>query len=95
MNLNWLNRSPARTRRPARPVPPDWVNARVDQPPGEPDERPCGCGWFDSSHELNRGLQVTEISSPEPVANEVPLGWWLDWQTGPLPHRAPKLLQPA
>ena len=25
------------------------------------DERPCGCGWFDSSHELLRGLMVIEM----------------------------------
>jgi hypothetical protein len=40
-----------------------------------------GCGWFDSSHELSAGLQVTEHLTPERVAIEVPLGWWLDWQT--------------
>ena len=40
-----------------------------------------GCGWFDSSHELNAGVQVTEHLTPERVANEVPLGWWLDWQS--------------
>jgi hypothetical protein len=26
---------------------------------------------------------VTEHLSPERVAIEVPLGWWLDWQVGP------------
>lgn len=62
-----------------RPVPPAWVNARTDQPAPQNDEAPAGCGWFDSSHELNHGLQVTEHGSPDPVANEVPLGWWLDW----------------
>lgn len=24
----------------------------------------CGCGWFDSSYELNTGLQVTEDQDP-------------------------------
>jgi hypothetical protein len=34
---------------------------------------------------------VTEFASPDPVANEVPLGWWLDWQTGARPGPAPRL----
>jgi hypothetical protein len=24
----------------------------------------CGCGWFDSSYDLNTGLQVTEDQDP-------------------------------
>lgn len=74
--------------RPGRPAPPDWVNARLDQPAQAPDEGPAGCGWFDSSHDLNRGLLVTEFASPDPVANEVPLGWWLDWQMRDSPASA-------
>lgn len=31
------------------------------------DERPLGCGWFDSSHELMRGLNVFEPSAPEGI----------------------------
>lgn len=27
----------------------------------EADERPLGCGWFDSSHELAQGTRVTEL----------------------------------
>ncbi len=46
--------------RPASPAP----NFRHDlpalpEPPGD-DERPRGCGWFDSSHELLQGLTVWE-----------------------------------
>ena len=71
---------------PARPLPraavPDWVNGGAEPGPQALDEVPLGCGWFDSSHELHAGLQVTENLSPERVANEVPLGWWLDWQGG-------------
>jgi hypothetical protein len=76
--LTWWHQQPA--LRPLRPSSPDWVNGGtpVCEPPQ--DELQRGCGWFDSSHELNAGLQVTEHASPEPVANEVPLGWWLDWQ---------------
>jgi hypothetical protein len=70
-----------RPRAAPRPCTPDWVNA--GSVPGEPalDDVLLGCGWFDSSHELHAGLQVTEHLTPEPVANEVPLGWWLDWQS--------------
>ena len=69
-----------RPRPASRPCTPDWVNAGSG--PAEPvlDGELPGCGWFDSSHELHAGLQVTEHLTPEPVANEVPLGWWLDWQ---------------
>jgi hypothetical protein len=64
-----------------RPVP-DWVEACVAEPAAAPadDGSPRGCGWFDSSHELNAGLQVTEHLTPQEVADAVPLGWWLDWQ---------------
>lgn len=27
----------------------------------EVDDRPLGCGWFDSSHELAQGAAVTEL----------------------------------
>jgi hypothetical protein len=62
---------------------PDWVDACGAEPAAPPagDERPRACGWFDSSHELNAGLQVTEHLTPQAVADAVPLGWWLDWQT--------------
>lgn len=43
-----------------------------------PDERPPGCGWFDSSHELQCGLAVTEHLSADAVAGELPLGDWLE-----------------
>ncbi len=63
-----------------RPVTPSWVNGGSEPSPEQLDDVLLGCGWFDSSHELNAGLQVTEYLTPERVANEVPLGWWLDWQ---------------
>jgi hypothetical protein len=43
---------------------------------------------------LNTGLQVTEHLTPEPVANEVPLGWWLDWQTDGRPRTSASALRP-
>jgi hypothetical protein len=42
------------------------------------DERPLGCGWFDSSHDLREGLQVHEHASADAVAAELPLGAWLE-----------------
>ena len=45
------------------------------------EEPPClGCGWFDSSHELQTGLQVSEHDDDEVVAAVLPLPTWLDWQ---------------
>jgi hypothetical protein len=35
------------------------------------------CGWFDSSHELVQGLQVLELSTPESLAEALPLSAWL------------------
>ena len=58
-----------------RPLP-----ARADPSDTPPEERPPGCGWFDSSHELNHGLQVTEHTSPDAVASELPLSDWLGMQ---------------
>jgi hypothetical protein len=33
---------------------------RIEPSPEQLDDVLLGCGWFDSSHELNTGLQVTE-----------------------------------
>lgn len=41
------------------------------------DERPRGCGWFDSSHELQRGLLVVEHADPGAAARLLPLEAWL------------------
>ncbi len=43
------------------------------------DGPPRGCGWFDSSHELQCGLLITEHDSPDRVANDLPLDVWLAW----------------
>ena len=42
------------------------------------DTDTAGCGWFDSSHDLQHGLLVTEHASADAVANELPLEAWLD-----------------
>jgi hypothetical protein len=75
---------PMRPRRRPRPSPApaaDALACRAAAPEPAPgsDERPA-CGWFDSSHELNHGLQVTEYVRPEVVAQMVPLRWWLAWE---------------
>ena len=36
-----------------------------------------GCGWFDSSWELQHGLRVVEHDSLERLPPEVPLEWLL------------------
>jgi hypothetical protein len=89
--LTWWHHPPA--HRLPRPSAPDWVNGGAPAEESPPAELQRGCGWFDSSHELNAGLMVTEHASPEPVANEVPLGWWLDWQASGAPAPACRSLE--
>ena len=48
--------------------------------PAPGDDRPRGCGWFDSSHELARGLRITEHERADEIARLVPLAWWLAWE---------------
>ncbi len=60
-----------------RQTPPPLPRVRV--PAG--DEQPAaGCGWFDSSHDLQTGLLVCEHSDPAALARELPLAAWLDLQ---------------
>lgn len=40
----------------------------VDEPPGDEEDRPLGCGWFDSSHDLECGLVVREHAGLAPPA---------------------------
>lgn len=45
-----------------RPVPGRSPAALAAMPaPPQADDRPLGCGWFDSSHELAQGTLVTEL----------------------------------
>lgn len=47
---------------------------------GDEEERPRGCGWFDSSHDLQHGLSVREHASPDTLGRELPLANWLELQ---------------
>ena len=40
-----------------------------------------GCGWFDSSWDLRRGLKVIEHMACEPLPAEVPADWLLQGST--------------
>jgi hypothetical protein len=66
--LSWL----CKRSRPARVAP------QSPLPAPDAEDAPCGCGWFDSSHELHSGLLVTEHLSPDAVAAELPLIDWLE-----------------
>jgi hypothetical protein len=69
-------RRPARrTRAAAVPGAAQVFEAEAELPL-EP-ERPLGCGWFDSSHDLRAGLQVQEHASADAVAQELPVDFWL------------------
>lgn len=38
---------------------------------------PGGCGWFDSSLDLSRGLAVVEHAGFDAIGDTVPLAWQL------------------
>lgn len=61
-----------------RPPPPPPAAAPDLAAIAGPDLDPLPtCGWFDSSHDLQAGLQVTEHDSPDAVAADLPLAHWL------------------
>ncbi len=72
--LSCLHRLPWAGAAPLAPAVP-----AADRGPN-PTDAPQGCGWFDSSHELQQGLLVREHSDPADLAAEMPLGAWLDMQ---------------
>jgi hypothetical protein len=61
-----------------QPLPPRPVLTPGDAGTAPDDTPPRGCGWFDSSHELRRGLVVCEHASPDTLAGELPLASWLE-----------------
>jgi hypothetical protein len=68
--LPWCKTAPLRAGR--RPPADDG------ELPCEAEDRPLGCGWFDSSLDLNSGLMVHKHACVDAVAGEVPLAFWLD-----------------
>lgn len=61
--------------RPAAEAPPP--------PPSVDDDRPRGCGWFDSSLDLQQGLRVEEhtgLPDSDPALADLPLAAWLELQ---------------
>jgi hypothetical protein len=44
---------------------------------GEADMLPAGCGWFDSSLDLSRGLAVVEHAGFDAIGDVAPLAWQL------------------
>ncbi len=56
--ITWWRRQP-KAANPRRRV--------AEAPVLQEDERPLGCGWFDSSHELMRGLNVIEPAAPDGI----------------------------
>lgn len=66
-------------RRPAVPVPAPASRPPAPEAPAAAD-RPLGCGWFDSSHDLSHGLRVTVHADDAGQLPGVPLSWWLAWE---------------
>jgi hypothetical protein len=70
------------------------ASAQVAASPPRVDELPRGCGWFDSSHELQRGLEVREHASLADAAPLMSLGDWLalHQQQSPPPDKLSNLV---
>ena len=75
------------------------ANAAYAADPGaaeaQDDAVPRGCGWFDSSHDLQQGLRVQEHLSADSLARELPLGAWLDLQLSGWRAASPGAAAPA
>lgn len=37
------------------------------------------CGWFESSRLLREGVSVHEHEVLDPIVNELPVAWWIEW----------------
>ena len=46
----------------------------------EQDERPRGCGWFDSSQDLREGLCISEHAPGDAVTAQLPVMAWVQLQ---------------
>jgi hypothetical protein len=85
--MNLLSLLQAWRRKPATPHHPRPDEAVLPALDGDDEARPRGCGWFDSSHDLQHGLSVREHASPDTLARELPLANWLElhlsgWRAG-------------
>lgn len=67
ISIPWRRAAPGGARR---------RRVRPEPQPQADDERPLGCGWFDSSHELERGLQVREADAA--ALGALPVADWID-----------------
>jgi hypothetical protein len=50
---------------------------------------PTGCGWFESSFHLREGAEVREHEVLDPIVNDLPLAWWIEWAGLPADARRP------
>lgn len=53
--------------------------ARAGDDPSRPGLEPAGCGWFESSRTLLEGTDVREHQVLDPIVNDLPLSWWIEW----------------
>ena len=44
------------------------------------EQRPRGCGWFDSSQDLREGLCVSEHAAADAAAAQLPVMAWVELQ---------------
>jgi hypothetical protein len=56
-----------------------FADLTLPAPPAEQPSEPRTCGWFDSSHDLQRGLLVQEHVSLDTLAGAMCLSDWLAW----------------
>lgn len=60
-----------------------WIfSRRAAQPPrarlaASPVDETPGCGWFESSHELQSGLEVQEHADVSALTRDLPLDDWM------------------
>lgn len=62
---------------------PAAAEATLPPPSVDDDDRPRGCGWFDSSLDLQQGLRVEEhtgLPDDDPALADLPLAAWLELQ---------------
>ena len=66
--------------------------------PSADDDRPRGCGWFDSSLDLQQGLRVQEhtgLPGSDAALADLPLAAWLELQLNGWRAELPEALAPG